>query len=104
MTTPSTDATGATTTKRAVRRSAYRAAASPFAQRFGELVLYARKAKCMAQRDVAKLVGCSQPHIWQLERGCVDPDLTLAAKLMDVLSIDYRLVFDVGARRRKRAA
>lgn len=77
--------------------------AHPFAQRFGELVLYARKAKCMAQRDVAVAVGCTQPHIANLERGRVDPDLSLAARLMDVLGIDYRNVFEV-AKRRKRAA
>jgi len=93
MTTPTTD-TGSTPTV---------VAADPLAQKFGKLVLYARKARCMAQRDVAEAVGCTQPHIVNLEKGRVDPDLSLAARLMEVLGIDYRNVFDMPKRRRRAA-
>lgn len=84
--------------------TSHMALAHPFAQRFGELALYARKAKCMSQRDVAIAVGCTQPHIVNIEKGRVDPDLSLAAKLMEVLGIDYRNVFVPTKRRTKRAA
>ena len=103
MKTPSTAPEPSTeSTKRGPHR-AYAGLAHPCAQRFGELVLYARKAKCLSQRDVATAVGCTQPHIWHIENGNVDPDLSLVVKLMDVLGIDYRNVFDL-AKRRKRAA
>lgn len=77
---------------------------APLAQRFGKLVYHARKAKRMAQREVADAVGCTQPHIVNLEKGRVDPDLSLVGRLMDVLGIDARTVFTAPARRRKHAA
>lgn len=85
-------------------RQPYTTPAPPLAKRFGELVMYARKAKCLGQRAVAKAVGCSQPHIWHLERGHVNPDLALAARLIEVLGIDCRNVFDVMPKRRHKAA
>lgn len=57
----------------------------------------------MTQLALADAVGCTQPHITNLEKGRVDPDLSLVGRLMEVLDIEARHVF-ARTSRRKRAA
>ena len=76
---------------------------APLARHFGQLVYHARKARRMTQLALADAVGCTQPHITNLEKGRVDPDLSLVGRLMEVLDIEARLVF-ARTSRRKRAA
>lgn len=60
---------------------------------FGKLVIAGRVVHNLSQVELAKAVGCSQPHIARLELGRVDPALSLVAKLMNVIGLDCCVLF-----------
>lgn len=61
--------------------------------RFGQVIKEKRIALGYTQDTLAELVGRSTGQIGQIERGEVYPSVEVLIKLIDVLSIDPRLLF-----------
>ncbi|WP_165493852.1 helix-turn-helix transcriptional regulator [Azotobacter chroococcum] len=55
----------------------------------GETLKTARLRKGLSQKQLAALIGTSQPHIANLESGRVEPNISTAQKLCKVLNLRF---------------
>ncbi|MFC0709233.1 helix-turn-helix transcriptional regulator [Azorhizophilus paspali] len=55
----------------------------------GETLKTARLRKGLSQKQLASLIGTSQPHIATLESGRVEPNISTAQKLCEVLNLNF---------------
>lgn len=58
----------------------------------GETLRTARLKRGLSQKQLAALLGTSQPHVANLEKGTTDPLFSTVTKLCEALSIDINSV------------
>lgn len=52
-----------------------------------------RKKKKLSQKDLAKIIGCSEATISNLENGRMKPGLEISLALQEIFNVEYEEIF-----------